>query len=71
MEILQLWFRQRGGLEIIGIGSLTTMKKSSGVFESFQCLFSVETKSGSLLTLEIIAAVFTYYCQLVKKKEEK
>lgn len=46
------------------------MEKSSGVFESFQCLFSVDTKSRSLLTLEIIAAVFIYYCQLKKKKRK-
>lgn len=50
-------------------------KKKSGVFESFHCLFSVETKTISqlqvLLTLEVLTAAVTYCCQLKKKKGRK
>jgi len=78
MEILELWSRQRGGLEeIIGIVSLSMMEKPPGFMQAFNVSSlwtqSPSVSSRSLLTLEVVAAVVTYCCQLKKnqKKEEK
>lgn len=73
---MELWSRQRGGLEeIIRIGSLSIMEKALGFLKAFNVsslwTVSPSVTSRSLLTLEVVTAVVTYCCQFLKKKKRK